>query len=277
MIIQLAQREILCKSALNKTGIPSFDYCMNPYGGCTHACIYCYASFMCRFTGHKEKWGEFLDVKVNMPDVLAKQLSGRRMQPEGKVLLGSVTDAYQPAEARYQITRSILNVLVGYPQLEAHILTKSDLVQRDLPLLRQLRACEVGFTITTMDQNITRWLEPGASPPQLRLAVAGQLIKSDIPVWIFIAPLLPGLTDTEESLTTLFHTLHATGIREIRLDYLNPYPAVTQRLKNAYRRYFPKALPALEEYLRRPGSYRDETAFLLRQLQNSKFQNIQRT
>jgi DNA repair photolyase len=222
---------------------------------------------MCRFTGrNKEKWGEFLDVKVNFPDILAKQLSGRRTQPEGKVLLGSVTDAYQLAEAHYEITRSSLNVLAGYPLLEVHILTKSDLVQRDLPILRQLQACEVGFTITTMDQNISRVFEPGASPPHLRLAAAKQLMKAGIPVWVFIAPLLPGLTDTEESLTTLFHTFHETGINKIRVDYLNPYPAVVYRLKSAYRQYFPKALILLEEYLRHPGSYRDEIAGRLHQI-----------
>ncbi|NMC27856.1 MAG: hypothetical protein GYA42_06885, partial [Syntrophomonadaceae bacterium] len=69
----LITRGIECKTALNKTGIPGYQYCMNPYVGCTHACVYCYASFMCRFTGHSEPWGEFLDVKVNFPSVLAKQ------------------------------------------------------------------------------------------------------------------------------------------------------------------------------------------------------------
>jgi DNA repair photolyase len=215
---------------------------------------------MCRFTGHKEKWGEFLDVKVNFPDALAKQLSGRRTRPEGKALLGTVTDAYQPAEARYEITRSSLNVLADHQLLEVHILTKSDLVQRDLPILRQLRACEVGFTITTMDQNISCVFEPGASPPHLRLAAASQLMKAGISVWVFIAPLLPGLTDTEESLTTLFHGLRETGIKDIRLDYLNPYPAVVHRLKSAYRQHFPEALLDLEEYLCHPGSYREKIA-----------------
>ena len=103
---QVVIRDVFCKSALNRTGIPGYDYCMNPYGGCTHACRYCYAPYICRFTGHAEKWGEFLDVKVNFPAVLEKQLSRRRTQPKGRILLGTVLDAYQPAEARYEITRS---------------------------------------------------------------------------------------------------------------------------------------------------------------------------
>lgn len=256
---KIIPREILSKSALNKTGIPGYEYCINPYVGCAHNCIYCYASFMCRFTGHQEKWGEFLDIKVNFSDVLAKKLSGRA-RPEGKVLLGSVTDAYQPAESRYKITRSSLEILADYQLLDVHILTKSALVQRDLPILRQLRACEVGFTITTMDRNIARVIEPGASPPHLRLAAARQLINAGIPVWVFVAPLLPGLSDTEDALTCLLSTLHEAGIKEILLDYLNPYPAVVHRLKIIYRQYFPEALPELEVYLTHTEIYRDKIA-----------------
>jgi DNA repair photolyase len=233
---------------------------MNPYGGCTHACLYCYAPFICRFTGHAEKWGEFLDVKVNFPAVLEKQLSSRRTQPKGRILLGTVTDAYQPAEARYEITRSSLDILVGYPHLEVHVLTKSNLVQRDIPVLQQLQGCEVGFTITTLDPGISGVLEPGAPAPGLRLEAAGELKKAGIPVWVFIAPLLPGLTDTEEALTTLFQGLRKNGIRNIQVDCLNPYATVVHSLRNAYRSHFPRALAALEEYLLHPASYRRETA-----------------
>lgn len=255
----IAPREITCRSALNRTKIPGYDYCMNPYGGCTHGCVYCYASFMCRFTDHSENWGEFLDVKINFPDVLARQL-GSRSRRKGKVLLGTVTDAFQPAEAQYGITRSSLNILVDHPLLEVHILTKSDLVRRDIAILQKLTACDVGFTITTMDRNISRVLEPGASPPDLRLEAAGELMEAGIPVWVFVAPLLPGLTDKEGSLKTLVDALQKTGIRKIEFDSLNPYPAVAHRLGNIYKRNFPEALPELEEYLRHPDGYRKEAA-----------------
>jgi len=257
---QVVLREIFCKSALNRTGIPGYDYCLNPYGGCTHACLYCYAPSICRLSGHAEKWGEFLDVKVNFPTVLDKQLSRRRTQPEGRILLGTVTDAYQPAEARYEITRSSLDILAGYPLLEVHVLTKSNLAQRDIPILCQLQGCEVGFTITTLDPGISGVLEPGASDPRLRLEAAAELKKAGIPVWVFIAPLLPGLTDTEEALATLFQGLRKSGIRNIHVDCLNPYATVANSLKNAYRSHFPRALAALEEYLLHPASYRREAA-----------------
>ncbi|WP_407313395.1 SPL family radical SAM protein [Desulfosporosinus sp. SB140] len=258
MPVKAIPQEKLCKSALNKTGIPGFDYCMNPYVGCVHGCTYCYASFMCRFTGHQEAWGEFLDVKVNFPAVLAKQLSGRRARPEGKVLLGSVTDAYQPIEAHYEITRSSLKVLADYQMLDVNILTKSALVHRDIPILRQMRACEVGFTITSLDLKTAQLFEPGASPPLERVDAARQLIKAGIPVWVFIAPLLPGLSDHEEALTKLLHIFREEGITEILVDFLNPYPAVVHRLKSAYRQFFPKNMPELEEYLHNPEAYRDK-------------------
>ena len=253
-------QEIFCKTALNKTGIPGYTYGMNPYVGCTHGCLYCYASFMCRFSGHREKWGEFLDAKTNFPAVLAKQLSNRRTPPTGKVLLGTVTDAYQPAEAHYLITRDSLQILADYQKLDVHILTKSALVQRDLPILRQMRSCEVGFTITTLDSRIARVFEPQASPPESRLEAARQLIQAGIPVWVFIAPLLPGLADTDEALHNLLLTVHQAGIREILIDYLNPYPVAVYNLKNAYQQFFPRALPALEAYLRQPGPYQEEMA-----------------
>ncbi|NLO81800.1 MAG: radical SAM protein [Clostridiales bacterium] len=256
MLQKIVRREIFCKSVLVKTGIKGFEYCINPYTGCSHACHYCYASFMCRFSGHQERWGSFVDIKVNSADILLKQLKGRK-KPNGKVLIGTVTDAYQPDEAEYGITRSILEILADYRMLEVHILTKSNLVRRDISVLKRLDNCKVGFTITTMNPRIARIMEPGAPPPQMRISAAEELIKSGIPVWVFIAPIIPGITDTEESLSTLFHTLHEAGICEIMTDYLNPYPAVVRRLKNVYRRFFPNSLPMLDEYLIQPEIYRN--------------------
>lgn len=238
-------KEINCKSALTKTGIPGFQYCLNPYVGCAHNCVYCYASFMCRFSGHKEPWGTFVDAKVNIPQVLEKQLNGRRA-PEGRVIIGSVTDAYQQAEAYYGLTRSCLEALVRRPSLEVEILTKSALVVRDLSLLTKLPGSSVGFSITTVDEKAARVLEPGAPPPGLRLAAARQLVEAGVAVWVFIAPLLPGVGDSPEALSALFKELKRAGVKEVMADILNPYPAVIQRLKKVYREHFPAALADLE-------------------------------
>jgi len=257
--------EKTCKTALTKTGIPGFQYCLNPYVGCAHACVYCYASFMCRFSGHKQPWGQFVDAKVNFPQVLEKQLKGRRA-PEGKLILGSVTDAYQPAEAWYKLTRSCLTALAGHPSLEVEILTKSALVVRDLHLLQKLPCCSVGFTVTTINEKAARVLEPGASPPGLRLAAARQLAEAGLPVWVFIAPVLPGVGDSEKDLTVLFRELKRAGVEKVLADTLNPYPAVAQRLKKVYRGNFPEALADLVLCCAEPDYYRSKMEKMLSEI-----------
>jgi DNA repair photolyase len=263
----IVRREVLCKSILGKTGIRGFDYCINPYTGCSHGCHYCYASFMSRFSNHREKWGYFVDMKINAAYILSKQLKSRK-KPGGKVLIGTVTDAYQPDEARYKVTRSILELLADYQMLEVHILTKSALVKRDISILSQLNMCKAGFSITTMNPKIARILEPGASLPQMRISAAKELAKAGIPVWVFISPVLPGITDTEEALSSLLYTLHESGINEIMTDFLNPYSGVVRRLKYIYRRYLPDAVPVLNEYLVNPDIYKESTEYRINRLIN---------
>jgi len=185
-------REIAAKSILIKSNLPESDYCINPYVGCMHGCVYCYARFMRRFTNHRERWGEFVDVKVNAGEVLRKELA--RTQQRGVALLGSVTDAYQPAERKYKITRALLTALVE-ARFPLSILTKSDLVLRDLDLLKQLEDCTVGLTITTLDEEVRRRFEPRSSSVAKRLNALRVLHENGITTYVFIGPILPYLTD----------------------------------------------------------------------------------
>jgi len=155
---------------------------------------------MKRFTGHLERWGEFVDVKINASEILEKELS--RNPKRGIVLLGSVTDAYQPVERKYKITRGILEVLLRY-DFPISILTKSDLVIRDIDLLKKFRNCEVGLTITTLDEQVARDFEPRSSSPQKRLKALEILHNSGIKTYGFIGPILPELTDLELICTAL--------------------------------------------------------------------------
>jgi DNA repair photolyase len=185
-------REIASKSVLTKSKLPEADYCINPYVGCTHGCVYCYARFMRRFTNHHEPWGEFVDVKANAGEVLRKELA--RVRRPGLALLGSVTDAYQPAERKYQITRALLAALVGTP-FSVSTLTKSDLVLRDLDLWKQVKDGKVGLTITTLDEDARKRLEPGASSIARRLEALRVLHENGIANYVFIGPILPHFTD----------------------------------------------------------------------------------
>lgn len=185
---------IQCKTLLTKSRLPEADYCINSYVGCLHGCVYCYARFMRRFTGHDEPWGRFLDVKINTPEVLARELA--RKPKRGVALLGSVTDAYQPVEQKYRLTRAILEILLQY-DFPVSILTKSNLVVRDLDLFKQFSKCEVGLTITTLDRKVARDFEPHSSAPQQRIEALETLRRSGITTYAFIGPILPELTDLD--------------------------------------------------------------------------------
>lgn len=185
---------IQCKSVLTKSKLPESEYCINPYIGCSHGCVYCYARFMRRFTGHSEKWGTFADVKINAPEILKKELS--RKPKKGIALLGSVTDAYQPIEKKYEITRAIVKILLEH-DFPISILTKSDLVVRDMDLLKQFSNCEVGLTITAIDKRIAKDFEPCSSSPQQRLKALEKLHSAGIKTYAFIGPILPNFTDLQ--------------------------------------------------------------------------------
>lgn len=158
-------KEVIAKSILSKSGIPGASYCLNPYVGCSHACRYCYASFMKKYTGHTEPWGNFVDVKINAPGVLERQL---RRAAKGSIILSSVTDAYQPLEMKYKITRQCLENLID-SRFPVDILTKSPLVLRDMDLIRKFKDINVGITITTDDDKIRKLFEPKAPPIGARI------------------------------------------------------------------------------------------------------------
>ncbi|GAF26935.1 DNA repair photolyase [Moorella thermoacetica Y72] len=243
--------ETACRSALNRSRIPGIDYCLNPYTGCSHRCIYCYASCMARFNGHQEKWGSFVQVKTNFIEVLAAQL---RRPKKGKVMLASVTDAYQAIERKYGLTQRCLELLTA-SGLEVSILTKSDLVLRDAELLKAMPA-EVGFTITTLDDKLARLLEPGAPLPSRRLAALEKLARAGIRTWIFVAPVIPGLTDAPEDLAAITKAATRAGAQEVDFDPLNFYPAAVSGIRELISRYWPRAKSAFDHACRHPAAYR---------------------
>ena len=178
--------EINVRSVLSKTRIPGVEYCLNPYTGCTHACKYCYATFMKRFTGHIEPWGSFVDVKINAPEILRKQL---KKTQKGNIIISSVTDPYQPVEKKYMITRKCLEVLEQY-KYPVNILTKSPLVLRDMDIVSKMNA-EVGITISTDDDSVRKIFEPCAPSIDLRIEALKELYKKGIYTYAFIGPVLP--------------------------------------------------------------------------------------
>ena len=180
-------KEIFAKTILTKTAISSFDYCINPYVGCGHGCRYCYASFMKRFTGHLEPWGEFIDVKVNAPYLLRKQLKRAK---QGVVALSTVTDPYQPIEKKYRLTRKCLEALLE-TQFSVNLLTRSSLCLRDMDLFKQFKNIEVGLSITTHDERIRKMFEPNSPSIQSRVNTLRTLRQEKIETYAFLGPMLP--------------------------------------------------------------------------------------
>jgi DNA repair photolyase len=258
----LTLKEITCKNALVKSRISGVDYCLNPYTGCEHNCAYCYAIFMKRFTDHSEEWGRFVDVKVNFLERLEREV--KKAKP-GTVMLSSVTDAYQPLEEKYQLTRGALEILSRY-DFSVHIQTKSDLVLRDIDLLKKLKEPEVGFTITCLDSEVQNKFEPAASPVEKRFEALKKLNQEEINTFIFFGPVLPYFSDNEKSIGLFFKKALDVGVKYIYVDKMNYTPSIWGRLNNFLSLNFPELTSYYESTYYSNGSYAEKLGTKIRKL-----------
>jgi DNA repair photolyase len=204
-------RETYPKTILSVSKI--HDYVVNPYTGCQHACSYCYARFMKRFTAHREPWGEFVDVKVTAPELLKKEIIRKK---KGRVWVSGVCDPYQPLEARYRLTRQCLEIL-AQNDWPVTVQTRSPLVLRDIDILKGGRDFEVGLSVTTADDGMRRLFEPHAPPIMARVRALEELHQAGIRTYVMIAPMLPGAEGLAEML--------AGKVDYVRIDRMNYHHA----------------------------------------------------
>lgn len=190
------------KSIITRNNSPDvgFETSLNPYRGCEHGCIYCYARPTHEYLGFSAglDFESKIVVKMDAPELLREELASPRWEPQTLVMSG-VTDPYQPIERKLRITRSCLEVLAEFRNPVA-IITKNRLVTRDIDLLRKLtdyKAVAVNISVTSLDQKLQRVLEPRTSTPDARLETIRQLRTAGIPVGVMVAPIIPGLTDHE--------------------------------------------------------------------------------
>jgi DNA repair photolyase len=229
-------REIECKSLLNQSRLA--DYCINPYVGCQHACRYCYAeSYTKRFTKHTETWGDFVDIKINAPTVLARET---KKKPVGRVYISSLTDAYQPLERKYELTRKLLEILLRH-QFPISIQTKSVLVLRDLDLIRRFHEREVGFTITSLNDDARKAFEPLSSSHEEKLSAIKELKDHGVRTYVFFGPILPYISD--QNMEQYFQRISAAGADYVLIDKLNLKSGLWTSLEN----YLTKQSPQLKE------------------------------
>jgi DNA repair photolyase len=242
--------EITCKSALNRVQGMPFKWSLNPYAGCAHACVYCYARDHYARSGHGEPGREFetrILVKTNFAEVLRREL-GRPRWPFETVALGTVTDCYQPAEGRYRITRAALEALrdVANP---VGMVTKSPLVLRDLDILADLAKVarvRVFFTITTVDLNLWRQLEPGTANPFKRLDVMKRLNAAGVRAGVLLAPILPGITDSTASLDAVARAAAEHDAAFLGTSSLRLAPVVRQQYLGFVNAQFPELVERYE-------------------------------
>ena len=228
-------RETTCKTILNKWA--AGGYSLNCYTGCEHACVYCYARYMQRFHPHPEPWGKFVDVKVNAVEVLTRQLC--RVKP-GSVFMSSACDCWQPVEAERELTRRCCELLLkcGF---QVNILSKSALVLRDLDILAG-RNATVGITITTLDENMRKLWEPEGASVKNRLRVVEEVSRAKLKTSLMFGPLLPFLSDSQESVDAMFQTAADLKIDTIWVDGLNRRPKVWNSIAPFLRKNFPHLL-----------------------------------
>ena len=237
-------KEIETKSVLSKSNLPVCEYSVNPYVGCTHACRYCYASFMKRFTNHPEPWGDFLDVKY-WPEIKnPKRYAGKEL------FIGSVTDPYNPQEEIYGRTRALLEQLQG-SGAKISIATKSDLILRDLDLIKTFPDARVSWSINTLDESLREDMDRAVSI-QRRLAAMEAFHKAGVRTTCFISPIFPSITDvkaiiqqakTQCNLIWLENLNLRGGYKTVIMDYIqSKHPDLLTLYREIYdkndRRYW---------------------------------------
>src|SRR5947209_4030491 len=267
-----AVREIQCKSAINRVWGMPFDWSINPYRGCRHACVYCYARPTNEYLGLNgaEEFQEVILAKVNAPDVVRREL-GRRSWRGDNVVIGTASDPYQQAESRYAITRSILAAFRDFRN-PVSITTKSPMVLRDLDLLSDLaRHAEVTvhFTVTTLDEDLWRKIEPTTSRPRKRLEALRALREHGIRAGVFLSPILPGVTDDAEHLEAVIAAAASHGADFVFAQVLRLGPGISEYYLPFLQAQFPELVERYERLYRRntaPGMYSDAVHARVRSL-----------
>jgi len=241
-------KEIKVKSIIVKSNLPEGDFVINPYVGCQHGCIYCYARFMKRFTGHTEPWGGFVDVKINAPDLIPKKTNEFRNK---LIMIGSVCDPYQPVERKYRLTRRILERLIPLqPHLD--LMTKSDLVIRDIDLFKQFENCIVGVSLSILDEKLKKELEPFSSSAKARIDALKKLYRAGVQTALFISPILPYLTDWKKIIEKT-----RNFVDEFWFENLNLYPSVKDKIYEFLKKNKPELVEKYQKIYSSKNDYWD--------------------
>ena len=226
-----------------------FDWSLNPYMGCVHRCTFCYVRAFERRADRPsdDRYGASIRVKINVADVLRRELARPSWQGDG-IVIGAATDPYQPAEGKYRLTRACLEALADAAN-PFSIITRGPMIVRDLDVLTRAArraAVSVTFSMPTLDAEIHRKTEPGTAPPRQRLRALKELVDAGIRVGVGMAPILPGISDRPELLAEVVRAARAAGATGIWANVLHLKPGTREHYLAALERDWPELLPEYE-------------------------------
>jgi DNA repair photolyase len=256
--MQIEYREEPCRNALNRVRGMMFEWSLNPYMGCAHRCTFCYVRAFERRADRPsdDGYGRSIRVKINVADVLAREL-GRPSWEGASVVVGAATDPYQPAEGRYRLTRSCLQVFAAAAN-PFSIITRGPMIVRDIDALQEASrraSVAVTFSIPTLDEEVWRKTEPSTAHPRQRLRAIRELVGAGIDARVGMAPILPGLSDRPEQLAEVVRAARAAGATGIWANLLNLRPGTREHFLENLARDWPEELPRYERLYENGRSY----------------------
>ncbi len=262
-------RWLPCRTVINRVNGSrvDFEWSINPYRGCEFGCVYCYARYTHEFMEHRDPFDfeRIIYLKRDLAVRLRAELTAGKCSPEQTLVLGAATDPYQPAERRFGLTRSALAALAETSGLKVRIITKSDLILRDLDLLRRLRRrhdLKINVTVTTVDAGLARLIEPRAVTPKRRIDAVAQLSRAGLTAGVFLMPIMPGINDAEDAVEAVAAAAARAGAAFLSAQVLFLASATKKRflaflaekmphLVPVYRRYYDQSPDSPPDYRRR--------------------------
>ena len=243
--MRVVYREEPCRTALNRVKGMGFHWSLNPYMGCAHRCAFCYVRGFERRADRPsdERYGANIRVKVNVVEVLRRELARRAWQRE-TVAIGAATDPYQPAEGRYRLTRGCIQAL-GAARTPIDLITRGPLIVRDVDVLADAaRRAEVrvSVSIATLEASLSARLEPGVAPPRQRLRAIRTLTDAGIAAGVALAPVLPGLTDAPADLAAVLRAAREAGATHAWTNVLNLRAGTREHFLSVLEREWPAEL-----------------------------------
>ena len=272
---QITFEEIECKGALNRVHVPAMPHLrwsLNPYRGCQHACVYCFARGSHEYLGYNtgRDFDQRIVVKVNLVEVLRRELRRPGWRRE-HVTIGTACDPYQQAELKYGLTRGALQAFRDHAS-PCSLITKSPNIVRDLPLLRELSSvaeCTVLFSVATLREEVWRHIEPETAKPLHRLEAMARLSEAGVRCGVMLAPIIPGLTDDAANLEAVVQAAQEHGAALLGDNVLYLKPGTKEWFMPFLRETYPHLLPQYERFYRgsyAPRRYTEEVHTIVQQL-----------